>query len=261
MPTRAPPIHPELPAQLPAQLPTQPPPESNGGHAHWLLLLLFAVLMLAIAALGWGVYAHLARQFQAQENAKLLAIAQLKASQIGEWLDARRSDADLLARSPFLNEAVARWQNSGDPATEARLKAFFAAFRETYHYQSIVLLDAQDVPLLQDGEAHPVSAELRAAAARARLQGRGGDTDLYRSDALLPEHSHLDFVTPLAGGRVLVLRSAPDHFLFPFIQSWPLPSASAETLLLRRDGDHLLYLNELRHRKGAALRLRLPLSL
>ncbi|MDP2833301.1 MAG: hypothetical protein Q8Q28_08415, partial [Pseudomonadota bacterium] len=251
MPTRAPPIPPELP--------TQPPPESNGGHAYWLLL--FAVLMLAIAALGWGVYVHLARQYQAQEDAKLLSIAQLKANQIGAWLQERRGDAKLMATSPFLSEAVPRWLNSGDPALKARIEARYADYRETYHYQSIVLLDARDAPLIQVGEAHPVSPELRAAAARARLQGRGGDTDLYRSDAILPEHSHLDFVTPLAGGRVLVLRSAPDRFLYPFIQSWPLPSASAETLLLRRDGDHLLYLNELRHRKGAALRLRLPLSL
>src|SRR3546814_2273163 len=44
------------------------------------------------------------------------------------------------------------------------------------------------------------------------------------------------------------------------VQTWPTTSASAETLLVRRDGDSVLFLNELRHRSGTALRLRLPLQ-
>ena len=34
-----------------------------------------------------------------------------------------------------------------------------------------------------------------------------------------------------------------DEFLFPLIQSWPTPSRSAESLLIRRDGDDVLFLN------------------
>jgi PAS domain S-box-containing protein len=59
---------------------------------------------------------------------------------------------------------------------------------------------------------------------------------------------------------VLVLWIDPNTFLYPHIQSWPTPSRTAETLLVRREGDQVLYLNELRHRKGTALRLGLPLG-
>jgi PAS domain S-box-containing protein len=44
------------------------------------------------------------------------------------------------------------------------------------------------------------------------------------------------------------------------IQSWPTNSRTAETLLARREGNDVLYLNELRHRKNTALSLRLPLE-
>ena len=44
------------------------------------------------------------------------------------------------------------------------------------------------------------------------------------------------------------------------IQSWPTPSPSAETLLVERKGDEVLFLNELRHRKNTAMKLRLPVS-
>ena len=39
-----------------------------------------------------------------------------------------------------------------------------------------------------------------------------------------------------------------------------MPSRSAETLLVRRDGDDVLFLNKLRHRPDPALTLRIPLS-
>ncbi|MFZ1642463.1 MAG: PAS domain-containing protein, partial [Candidatus Contendobacter sp.] len=59
---------------------------------------------------------------------------------------------------------------------------------------------------------------------------------------------------------VVVLRADPADYLFPTLQTWPVPSASGETLLFRRDGDQILYLNELRHQANTALKLRLPVT-
>ncbi|MBZ0157261.1 MAG: hypothetical protein K8I29_13750, partial [Alphaproteobacteria bacterium] len=59
---------------------------------------------------------------------------------------------------------------------------------------------------------------------------------------------------------VLFLRINPYDFLYPFIQSWPTPSPTAETLLVRSGGDKVVFLNELRHKKGTVLQLRLPLD-
>jgi two-component sensor histidine kinase len=44
------------------------------------------------------------------------------------------------------------------------------------------------------------------------------------------------------------------------LASWPLPAESAETVLLRPEGDEALVLNSLRHRQDAALKLSLPLA-
>jgi hypothetical protein len=48
--------------------------------------------------------------------------------------------------------------------------------------------------------------------------------------------------------------------LYPFIKRWPTPSQTAETLIVRRDGNDALFLNELRFRKNTALNLRIPLE-
>ncbi len=43
------------------------------------------------------------------------------------------------------------------------------------------------------------------------------------------------------------------------LQRWPIPSATGETLLVRRAGGYVEYLNDLRFHKNAALALRYPL--
>ena len=45
---------------------------------------------------------------------------------------------------------------------------------------------------------------------------------------------------------VLALQIDPETYLYPFIKRWPTPSQTAETLLVRRDGNDVLFLNELK---------------
>ncbi|MBI4775463.1 MAG: PAS domain S-box protein, partial [Deltaproteobacteria bacterium] len=78
---------------------------------------------------------------------------------------------------------------------------------------------------------------------------------------------HLSVVVPLFSGKdrrtavgALVLVCEAAQFLYPLIQSWPTPSDTAETLLVQKDGDDVLFLNELRHQKDTALKLRIPVS-
>ena len=47
----------------------------------------------------------------------------------------------------------------------------------------------------------------------------------------------------------LVLRIDPGKVLYPLLQSWPTASKSAESLIVRKEGDEIVYLNELRHLK------------
>ena len=74
----------------------------------------------------------------------------------------------------------------------------------------------------------------------------------------------LDFVVPLTSipGPVplVVLHINLADWLFPILQTWPVPSASGETLLFRRDGDQVLFLNYLRHRNDSAAKLHAPIS-
>ncbi len=59
---------------------------------------------------------------------------------------------------------------------------------------------------------------------------------------------------------MLALRISPQEYLYPLIKEWPTPSRTSETLIIRKDGNDALFLNDLKFHKDAALNLRIPLT-
>ena len=90
-------------------------------------------------------------------------------------------------------------------------------------------------------------------------------TDLHRNtqgiirlDLIIPLFTDSENKKDLCG--ILFYRINPDQFLYPLIQSWPTPSKSCETILIRLEGNRILFLNELRNKKNTALKYYRPIS-
>ncbi|MDS4069516.1 MAG: GAF domain-containing protein, partial [Candidatus Competibacter sp.] len=132
-----------------------------------------------------------------------------------------------------------------------------------YGYADVLLLDPDGRVLLAANDAPDSTGPATRQAIATALSGRDAVlSDFYRSPT---GGVYLDTVVPVSDteGRplaMLVLRSDAASYLYPLIQSWPTPSRSAETLLVHREGDSVVYLNELRHQTGTALSLRIPLA-
>jgi PAS domain S-box-containing protein len=91
-------------------------------------------------------------------------------------------------------------------------------------------------------------------------------TDLHQTGNV--SFIHLDLLVPLKGPELadttifglLVLRIDPQKVLYPLIKSWPVASKTSETLIIHREGDEIVYLNELRHVDNKQKILRLPMT-
>ena len=128
-----------------------------------------------------------------------------------------------------------------------------------------MLLDVQGAPLVSVGPLTGISDELLSRAREVAATGKALMHFLHREADLPGTPIFFDYLVPLAAPAgaassiaVLVLRHDPERFLFPLIQSWPVPSKSAETLLVRAEGERVLFLNSLRHQADAAFRLTRP---
>lgn len=227
------------------------------------LVGLFLGLSLIAPLLGYGIYRAYLPDVRVKAFADVDAVAGLKAEQIEGWLAQRYDHARVLGKDPYLIEAAAQWiKNRGNIAQRDRIRTRLEAIRQVYGYDAI-LLDAAGQALLSVDKHVELPPDIRQRLLPLALQtGQVQRNELYR-DA--QGGIHLDYVVPLkpdgAQAAAAVLLHTPiTQFLFPLIQRWPTPSPSAETMLVRREGDQVLYLNELRHQQQTALSLRIPLN-
>jgi PAS domain S-box-containing protein len=229
--------------------------------------LAFAAALLGLTVGGGWFYRSEQRRLQAEAETELTILAQSKIERIVWWRAERLADASVIVDNTFLAQDLARLLAGNEPGVAEELLPYFRAYSRAYHYADILFVDALGAPRLSLSGAR---AQMHEEAARAMVEairtGRPVLSDVHAGPGGLP--AHLDVVAPIWSGAgetrraigAVVLRVAAQAFLFPLIQSWPTPSRSAETLLVRREGDSVLFLNELRHRKDTALTLRIPLS-
>jgi len=230
-------------------------PWSNRGP-----MLVFLALILAIGLGGARVFRAQAQAARTARQLELAAISELKARQISEWYRERLGDAALLSGGEIIRGPLRDFLRG---SRTADLEPWLEALRRTAGYTRLVLYDGQGRPRL----AVPRAPAAAPAEFQAALQGSSTlITDPRRDPG--EAGGHFSFLTPIPattrpGGPalgVLEMRIATRDFLDPLLAYWPGPSGSAETLLVRRDGGDILYLNDLARIPGSAMRYRIPLA-
>ena len=225
----------------------------------WLLI---GVTFTALAASSIIVSE---RHQRAREAARLEAIADLRASQVADWLRDRMTLARLAVSANDLSDLYAHWRTHGDRASMDQLIERLGRSRAEAGAAAVVVLDQNGAAVGREiPTARQVLPLLRDTAMRVMQTGQPAHTGLYFRDGVeIP--ARLDIVLPLArpgesASGAAVLRFDPRDYLYPLLRTWPLPSATAETLLWHRDGGALVALSDARHLPDAAGRARLDID-
>ena len=227
-------------------------PSSSSLPLHWRILASLVLLGMVPLAGVMVVRIH-GPQVERAAFSNLDAIADLKVSQVRNWLDERYNDGDVIMAVPGMTELVsAIHEASGDAKSQRdqlrlRLMAVVGALR----YDTAALLDPLGKPLVEIGSYHALP-EVLALVSQALASGLTQFGGVIRDtqggmhfDLVVPLHLFENGVSRDLG--VVVLHENPERFLFPYLQHWPTASKSGETLLLRRAGDSVSLLNEPLH--------------
>ncbi len=231
------------------------------------LVVLFVILAVGLGLVGNAFYDHQQAHAVREQQGDLAAVADLKVQEIVNWRHERLGDAAVIREDRIFARRVREFF-APHPAPDVRedIARRLAAYPRFYGYSGAVLFDARGRVRLAAGEAWRDVPQARAFVLAALRDRQVRLSDLERGGAA--NDIRLAVFAPLllpAGGRmhaigVVMLSIDPRRFLFPLIRKWPKPSRTAETLLVRREGDQVLFLNELRHRSRTALSLRLPIA-
>ncbi|SMC22300.1 PAS domain S-box-containing protein [Desulfacinum hydrothermale DSM 13146] len=231
----------------------------------WLKITLALTLLLLVAA-GAGLVRMVSKHQEKVVRQELVSIARAKAKEIAQWREEKAAAAHLLMGRHALIASIKRYLEDGDTTESGAIRRRLQPFAELSHCANILILDPEGQVRWALHRApsapHP---EYERALKSALASRKPAWTSLHRGPENGP--SHLSLVTPLfdpeGNGRflaALALVMDASSYLYPLLQSWPVPSETAETLLVRRDGDHVLVLNDPRHGKDTALAVRIPLT-
>ncbi|MFO7890327.1 MAG: PAS domain S-box protein [bacterium] len=229
------------------------------------IFILIAVLSLLVMLGCYFYYRQEAEAIRQEKQNDLKAIAFLKVHQLVQWRQERIADATVISGRPFFIKRVEQWLiDKNEDGVKKSINKDLRTICNAYNYEAVILSSVNRKPLISYGYTLDHFDNIIAdKIIQAVNQQQVICTDFYCSE--LENKIFYDVIAPLVNNEkkiiaVVILRMNPQDYLYPVIQSWPTPSKSAETLIVRQEGDSVLFLNELRHRKNTALRLRIPLS-
>ncbi|MCK9209902.1 MAG: PAS domain S-box protein [Ignavibacteriaceae bacterium] len=232
-----------------------------------ILISVFIVLAAGIISAGYLYYMQNEKEYRLQKERELFSVADLKINELTrirkEWV----ADASLFYdNSAFSTLVDDYFNNQKDFEAQRQLRTWLSHFKTAHEYNKVRLLDTKGVVrfALPDSPV-PNSSFFENKVSETIKSGKITITDFYRNE--YDQHIYLNILVPILDPKnnkrvngVLSLRIDPESYLYSYIRSWPTPSKTSETMIVRREGDDVLYLNEVKLKKNTALSYRVSLQ-
>lgn len=227
---------------------------------------IFSSILISIAiVMGGSLYYSIEKKkIRLEKYNDIASVAQLKVRQIQSWRSERIEDVVIISKSQLYVDAILNLLKSpGDEQLRKTVSDRLALEKNLTFYSDAFILDTTGRRLVSLRTSSFIDSSEKNSFHEVVLKGRPVVTDLFRG---VNGKAHIDAMAPIFDGSnrtvaVAVLQSDAENFLYPLIDSWPIPSRSAETLLLERKNDSIVFLTQLRYNLNAAFSLRMPLTM
>ncbi|MCX6158759.1 MAG: PAS domain S-box protein [Ignavibacteriae bacterium] len=230
----------------------------------YLAFISFLVILTAILA-GFFYYRYEEKVIVNNQKQNLEAIAELKIEQIRKWMEENVQNADNVSKNPYsLKEIDDLINGTGEPGLKDVIINRLKYRVNSFQYENIYLTTpAGKVILAANDNDNKIDTsflkDIRLAGEkRVAMFSDFRFCNIHNKIHLLVISPNINSKNVLLG--FLVFAIDPSEYLYPLIQKWPTESETAETVLFEKNGNEVLFINELRHQPNSALKLRIPLS-
>jgi two-component system, cell cycle sensor histidine kinase and response regulator CckA len=224
------------------------------------LVSFFVLFAIGLSLAGYYFYHYQQKRLLQTAKDNLSSIAKLKVEQIENWRQERINDASFIFRSEAIAQQLSHFlKNPAGQAERNAILGWITPMFKNRQYVSMDIIGANGVPLFSNlNDSCTLSNDESKTFQEAMERKRILFVDLHIQD---DGNVYMGIIVPIIQAEKrdtlvlgsLLMRIDPRRFLYPLLQAWPVLSKTSETLILRREGDEIIYLNELRHRKGAGL--------
>lgn len=228
-------------------------------------VIILVLLISVIFILGGLIYYKYEKENQIKEKLNYLeSVSKLKVAQIGYWLNSHYSGAYTLVKSEAFIRRIKVWyRNLEDLRIKDEIKRRLEIVKSYNGYESIILASKSgDVLVSTDPDTISIDPVVKQKIISVN-RTESVITDFYY--CLFHNTVHYDLAAPVidSSGKsiaIVLFRINPIEAFFPLIQNLPTISETVESVLIRKEGDSILHLSELRFKKQSAFKLKMPLT-
>lgn len=229
---------------------------------NYLYLILLTVIVLGLG--GYFFIDNEEEKIRREKYTDIALIAKMKVEAISANIKDELEDANLISKDIFLVDRIEHYLAKTEN-NKINLRNYIQRIMSEHGYEDIIILSntGKIVFAIRKDINEKFNLHLAKCIKQAINEKRVVYTDLHWS--LYKNIIRFDFVAPIFDEKfnvvaVIILRKNPHLSIFPLIQTWPSISKSAENLIVRKEGDSVLFLNELRHKKNTALKFKVPIN-
>lgn len=227
------------------------------------IILVASVFGILIGLFGYFYYQFEKHKAQADNYDKLKAIAQLKTNEIVQWRKERLSEAIFFSNNENIINNTVMLLADNSKSKEELIKELNHILSDNRYENIFVLSPNGSIVFTFDSTLKSIDTSTLILSNKALKIDTVLFSDFYRCE--IHSRVYLDLIAPIKDKNkrniaTLVFRINPNSYLFPLIQTWPTPSKTAETLIVKREKDSVLFINRLRHSDSEPLTLRISLK-
>jgi signal transduction histidine kinase/ABC-type amino acid transport substrate-binding protein len=242
-----------------------------------LTLSFLSISIVPLLGIGALTYFNERDIIKDKVTSHLKSIVELQTALLSQWLDQASSDCRFLARDKILIESLlphfSNLHHADQNVGTVHIRRYLEGLVGGWGYgEALVISPAGRVLFstcpLYEGLDMAVNPHFRGAMSLP--PGEVYIKDIYYSERT--KTLSMAFSTRIQASSpnnkfpqdrvigVLVLRVCVDRTLYPLLRNWQGMGNSGETMLVRRDGERILFLNNTRNFPDTALKLAIPVQ-
>ncbi len=232
-----------------------------------LLLTAFLILSIGFIYSGYLYFNNYKKEYSTNVVHQLSVVSELKVGELLRWRKERLHDALIFQDNPEFSILVKKYlSDTNDIQFENRIKLLMNKIYSVGEYDAIFLLSSNYKQRIVASDVQDkIFSYISQQSIDSIKVGKTVFEDFYYNEQ--SKKIYLKILIPVFDVNkkndvigVVALRIDPEKYLYPFIQRWPYNSKSGETLLIRREGNDVVFINQLRFNDHAALQLRFDIA-
>lgn len=259
------------------------PSEIGIARNRYVYTLAFLFLAMGIIMAGYLYLLNFERHYRTEVEEHLSSISSMKVEEVVDWREDYLKDAATLFKNVSFRALARRYfEYPGDADTRDQLQTWINTYPDSFHFDSVRLLDNRSKMRIAVPDGHTsIPLVVRKTVGEVLQSRQIAFMDMYTCDHCRKAgcdeceetncsdcgKNHMAVLIPILDDRddnrvsgVLYMRIDPTIVFYPFIQHWPDLSWSGEILIVRREGNDILFLNDLKFKENTALKLRIPID-